>query len=101
MKRRCRIKLVFTGEDSVPLLTFLLNDASFDLALHFTVQLDLDRPDFGEVQPLAMQDLKSTLWIGERVIAIPTFKARIAGLFPFITRRKKAWKALSSRFNTS
>src|SRR6266568_5013853 len=81
MKRGGRIKLVLTGHDSVPLLPLFLDGARLDLALHFTVQLDLDVPDLGEVQTFAMQDFKPCLRIGDGVVAVATFEARVSWLF--------------------
>ena len=61
--------------------TFVLDRAGFDASLDLSMQFDLDCADFGEADPLLMCERVAALRIGEAIIALSAFVARIARLF--------------------
>ena len=67
------------GEDRVPLLALALDGTRLNLACEGPVHFDLDVPDFREMQALA-DELKARLHIGQGIVAVSAFEARIAWL---------------------
>lgn len=59
------------AHNGVPLVSLSLNCACLDGAFDFTMKLDLDMPYFGEMETV-LDDFIAALWIGQRVIAVPT-----------------------------
>src|SRR6266487_486233 len=78
-------------EDGVPLVSLTLDRASFDYALHLTMEFDPDVPNFGEGQFLA-NDLIAALRISEAIVTITTLKSRISWYLAFLHSLKKGFE---------
>src|SRR5712692_756523 len=71
------IELVFSSKDRIPLIYLSFDRAGLDCAFDLTMELDLDVPNFAEMEPL-VDDFIATLWVSKASIAIPTFEAWVA-----------------------
>src|SRR5215472_7031706 len=73
----------FTGKDDIPGITLTFDGTGFDGSFQLPMQLDFDRANLGETNTAIMGERKTTLRIGEAVIAafaLKTWVARITAL---------------------
>jgi hypothetical protein len=70
-----RLKLVLNRETGIPMDTVSLDSDNLDLPTDRTVQLELERANLGQCEPIVVQG-PTQLGIGETVVSIPTLKAK-------------------------
>src|SRR5215813_11509862 len=83
MKGFGRVKFIFSGKNSIPLICLSFDRTGFDHSLDLTMELDPDMAYFTEIEVL-VDDLIATLWVSETIIPISRLKPRIARLFPIL-----------------
>ncbi|MEZ4734147.1 MAG: hypothetical protein R3E79_44200 [Caldilineaceae bacterium] len=95
----CRQRLLFTltRKASVPVTNGIaLNGQGLNVATDGAVQFHPNITDLGDRQPVTVH-LEARLLKGEGIIAAIALKAGYPGSSPFLTRRKNALKARSTR----
>jgi len=80
MESHRKVKLILGNENSIPLVSLSFDGTGFDGTFHFTVKLDFDVSYFAEMESL-IDDLITSLGVGERIVAVSTLETRIARCF--------------------
>src|SRR5215471_16740963 len=89
MESRGWIEFILSSKDRIPLISFSFDRARLDSAFDLTMQFDFDVTNFAKMEPL-VDDLIAPLRVGERVVSIPAFEARIARFFSILHAPKES-----------
>ena len=81
-----------TREGDVPLIDFPLHRDRLNLAFQGTVQLDFGMSYLGEMQELSIEFPTRPIRVGEAIIAVFAFEARVAWLLPIAHPSKESIK---------
>ena len=83
--------ILFYREDYVPPIRFALNSASLDRSFYLTRKANSARSNFSKIKPLP-PDLKTLLWVCERVILANAFKSWVSWFFSCLASAEECGK---------